>query len=186
MENWNLNVNILEDWIQADEEYVIVSVKLYDTSTEAESNIDFRVINLARMKVTIASPNVGQSVSGIVEFSGTVDGVQHDFMEYKVDNGEWEFATDLPNLEVGSQDWSYNWDSTTVSDGSTRLSFRMVNESGVKTDDIRRTIDVDNMPAAPDFVFTGVVEVLDEVGLPVQTAVAVSYTHLTLPTSVTV
>ena len=48
----------------------------------------------------------------------------------------------------------------------------MVNESGVKTDDIRRTIDVDNMPAAPDFVFSGVVQVLDEVGLPVQSAVA--------------
>ena len=170
--NWNLNVNVLEDWIQADEEYVIVSVKLYDTATQSESNIDFRVINLARMKVTIASPTVGQTVSGIVEFSGTVDGVQHDFMEYKVDNGGWEFATDLPELEVGSQDWSFNWDSTTVSDGSTRLSFRMVNESGVKTDDIRRTIDVDNMPAAPDFVFSGVVQVLDEVGLPVQSAVA--------------
>ena len=172
IDNWNLNVNVLEDWIQADEEYVIVSVKLYDTATQAESNIDFRVINLARMKVTIASPTVGQSVSGMVEFSGTVDGIQHDFMEYKVDNGGWEFATELPELEVGSQDWSFNWDSTTVSDGSTRLSFRMVNESGVKTDDIRRTIDVDNMPAAPDFVFTGVVEVLDEVGLPVQSAVA--------------
>ncbi len=172
IDNWNLNVNVLEDWIQADEEYVIVSVKLYDTATQSESNIDFRVINLARMKVTIASPTVGESVSGMVEFSGTVDGVQHDFMEYKVDNGEWEYATDLPELEVGSQDWSFNWDSTTVPDGSTRLGFRMVNESGVKTDDIRRTIDVDNMPAAPDFVFTGVVEVLDEVGLPVQSAVA--------------
>ena len=170
--SWSLNVNVLEDWIQADEEYVIVSVKLYDTNTESESNIDFRVINLARMKVTIASPTVGQSVSGLVEFSGTVDGVQHDYLEYKVDNGEWDFATDLPPLEVGSQDWTFNWDSTAVTDGSTRLSFRMVNESGVKTDDIRRTINVDNMPAAPDFVFTGVVEVLDEVGLPVQTAVA--------------
>ena len=30
-----------------------MSVKLYDTATEAESNIDFRVINLARMKVTM-------------------------------------------------------------------------------------------------------------------------------------
>ena len=71
-----------------------MSVKLYDTATQSESNIDFRVINLARMKVTIASPTVGQSVSGMVEFSGTVDGVQHDFMEYKVDNGAWEFATE--------------------------------------------------------------------------------------------
>ena len=172
IESWTLNVNVLEDWVQSDEEYVIVSVKLYDTTTEAESNVDFRVINLARMKVTIASPNVGQSVNGMVEFTGTVDGVQHDYMEFKVDNGEWEFASELPALEVGSQDWSFSWDSTTVSDGSTRLSFRMVNESGVKTDDIRRTINVDNMPAAPDFVFIGVVEVSDEVGLPVQSAVA--------------
>ena len=30
-------------------------------------------ISLARMKVTIASPTVGQTVNGMVEFSGTVD-----------------------------------------------------------------------------------------------------------------
>ena len=170
--NWNLNVNVLEDWVQSDEEYVIVSARAYDTVSEAESNIDFRVINLARMKVTLASPAVGESISGLVDFSGSVDGVQHDYIEFKVDNGQWEFGTALPELEVGSQDWSFSWDSTTVSDGSTRISFRMVNESGVKTDDVRRTFDVDNMPAAPDFAFAGVVEIQDEVGLPVLSAVA--------------
>ena len=48
----------------------------------------------------------------------------------------------------------------------------MVNESGVKTDDVRRTFDIDNMPAAPDFTFIGDVEIQDAVGLPVLDAVA--------------
>ena len=80
VDNWNLNVNVLEDWVQSDEEYVIVSARAYDTVSEAESNIDFRVINLARMKVTLASPAVGESISGLVDFSGSVDGVQPDTM----------------------------------------------------------------------------------------------------------
>ena len=170
--NWNLDVNIKEDWVQSDEDYVLVSARAFDTQTQAESNLDFRVINLARMKITLASPAVGESIQGMVDFSGSVDGIQHDYIEYKVDNGDWEFATDLPELEVGSQDWSFSWDSTVTPDGSTRLSFRMVNESGVKTDDVRRTFEIDNMPAAPDFAFSGVVQIQDEVGLPVLTAVA--------------
>ena len=51
----------------------------------------------------------------MVEFGGTVDGVQHDH-GIQVDNGEWGAATDCLELEVGEQDWSFNWDSTTVSD----------------------------------------------------------------------
>lgn len=172
VDNWNLDVTVKEEWIQTDEDYVIVSARAYDTETQSESNIDFRVINLARMRITLASPAVGESISGVVDFSGTVDGVEHDYIEYKIDNGEWGLATTLPELEVGSQDWSFSWDSTSVVDGSTRISFRMVNESGVKTDDVRRTFDIDNMPAAPDFTFIGDVEIQDAVGLPVLDAVA--------------
>ena len=172
IENWNLNINVQESWIQTDEDFVRVSVRAFDSASGSESNVDFRDINLARMKVTLASPGVGESISGMVDFTGSVDGVQHDYIEYKVDNGEWELAIDLPDLEVGSQDWTFSWDSTVVPDGSTRISFRMVNESNVKTDDVRRTFDVDNMPAAPDFTFSGVVQVYNDVGLPVLTAVA--------------
>jgi len=172
LDSWFLDVTIKSDWIELDEDYVIVSVRAFDTDTEAESAVDFRVINLARMGITLASPTVGTSLQGNVDFSGTVEGVEHDYIEFKVDSGDWEFGMSLPELEVGNQDWTFSWDSRQVTDGSTRLSFRMVNESGLKTDDVRRTFTIDNQPAAPDFIFTGVVEIKDEVGLPMLSAVA--------------
>ena len=52
-----------------------------------------------------------------------------------------------------------------VVDGSTEY-FRMVNESGVKTDDVRRTFDIDNIPAAQFHIYW-CVEIQDAVGLPV-------------------
>jgi len=172
LDDWYLDVTIKSDWIEAEEDYVLVSVRAYDTNTEEESAIDYRVVSLARMDITIASPVVGTSLQGNVDFSGSVEGIEHDYIEFKVDSGEWKFGVNLPDLEVGSQDWTFTWDSTKVPDGSTRLSFRMVNESGIKTDDVRRTFNIDNQPAAPDFIFTGVVEIKDEVGLPMLSAVA--------------
>jgi hypothetical protein len=172
IDDWSLDVTIKSDWIELDEDYVLVSVRAFDTVTEAESAVDFRVISLARIGITLASPTVGTSLQGNVDFSGTVEGIEHDYIEFKVDSGDWQFAMSLPELEVGSQDWSFSWDSRQAPDGSTRLSFRMVNESGLKTDDVRRTFTIDNQPAAPDFIFTGVVGIKDEVGLPMQSAVA--------------
>ena len=172
IDDWSLDVTIKSEWIELDEDYVLVSVRAFDTVTEAESAVDYRVINLARMGITLASPTVGTSLQGNVDFSGTVEGVEHDYIEFKVDSGAWQFAMSLPELEVGNQDWSFSWDSREVPDGSTRLSFRMVNESGLKTDDVRRTFTIDNQPAAPDFIFTGVVQIKDDVGLPMQSAVA--------------
>ena len=172
LENWFLDVTIKSDWIDIDEDYVLVSVRAFDTETEAESAVDFRRVYLARMGITLASPTVGSDIQGIVDFSGTVEGVEHDYIEFKVDSGDWQFGVDLPEMEVGNQDWTFSWDSRGVPDGSTKISFRMVNESDVKTDDVRRTFNIDNQPAAPDFIFVGVVEIKDEVGLPMQSAVA--------------
>ena len=47
----------------------------------------------------------------------------------------------------------------------------MVNESGAMSDALRRTYNVDNLPAAPNFGFYGSVEIFDA-GLPVNSAVA--------------
>jgi hypothetical protein len=105
------------------------------------------------MAVTIAGPPLGTALQGTVEFSGTVEGVEHDILEYRIDNGDWLVGEELSQMEVGSQDWSFTWNSNSVDDGSHRIAFRMVNESGVVTDDIRRTYTVDNQPAAPDFLF---------------------------------
>ena len=52
-----------------------------------------------------------------------------------------------------------------------RISVRMVNTSGVVSDVVKRTYEVDNLPAAPNFAFTGTVGVYDG-GLSVNNAVA--------------
>ena len=100
------------------------------------------------MAVTIAGPAIGTALQGTVEFSGTVEGVEHDILEYKIDNGDWLVGEELTSLATGTQDWSFSWNSNSVDDGSHRINFRMVNESGVKTDEVRRTYTVDNQPAA--------------------------------------
>ena len=168
--SWFLDVSVKESWIRQDEDYVLILARAL-TDEGDESAIDARQVNLARMAVTIAGPPLGTAIQGSVDFSGTVEGVQHDLLEYRVDNGDWLVGEELTSMEVGSQDWSFSWNSNSVDDGSHRFSFRMVNESGVMTDDVRRTYSVDNQPAAPDFMFQGSVEIMDQ-ALPVFSAVA--------------
>ena len=170
VENWFLDVSVKSDWIRQDEDYVLILTRAI-SDEGAESSIDARFVNLARMVVTLAGPAVGTALTGSVEFTGTAEGLEPDRLEFKVDSGEWALGEELEFMEVGSQDWSFTWNSNSVEDGSHRLSFRMVNESGVVTDTIRRTYIIDNMPAAPDFVYQGSVEIMDQ-GLPVYSAVA--------------
>ena len=168
--NWYLDVSVSSDWVRADEDYTLILARAISDDGE-ESLLDARYVRLARMLVTLAGPSVGTLLDGSVEFSGTVEGLEHDRLEYKVDSGEWLLGEELDFLDVGTQDWSFSWNSNSVEDGSHRLSFRMVNDSGVATDTIRRTYTIDNQPAAPDFVFQSTVEILDQ-GLPVYSAVA--------------
>ena len=170
VDNWFLDISIKSDWIRQDEEYVLVLARAISDDGQ-ESSIEVRFVNLARMAVTLAGPSAGTALEGSVEFTGTVEGLEHDRLEFKVGSGEWLLGEELEFLEVGSQDWSFTWNSNSVEDGSHRLSFRMVNDSGVATDTVRRTYTVDNQPAAPDFVFQGSVEIMDQ-GLPVYSAVA--------------
>ena len=168
--SWYLDVSVKDSWVRQDEDYVLVLARAINDEGE-ESAIDARWINIARMAVTIAGPAIGTALQGTVEFSGTAEGVEHDVLEYKVDNGDWLVGEELDSIDTGSLDWSFSWNSNSVDDGSHRLNFRMVNKSGVKTDEVRRTYTVDNQPAAPDFQFQGSVEIMDQ-DLPVFSAVA--------------
>ena len=170
VESWYLDVSIKDSWVRQDEDYALVLSRAINDEGD-ESAIDARWVNIARMAVTIAGPAIGTALQGTVEFSGTVEGVEHDILEYKIDNGDWLVGEELTSLAAGTQDWSFSWNSNSVDDGSHRINFRMVNESGVKTDEVRRTYTVDNQPAAPDFLFQGTVEIMDQ-DLPVYSAVA--------------
>ncbi len=168
--SWFIDISVKDNWVRQDEDYVLVMARAL-TDEGDESSLDVRWVNIARMAVTIAGPPLGTALQGTVEFSGTVEGVEHDILEYRVNNGDWLVGEELAEMDVGSQDWSFSWNSNSVDDGSHRIAFRMVNQSGVVTDDVRRTYTVDNQPAAPDFLFQGTVEIRDQ-DLPVYSAVA--------------
>lgn len=170
IENWYLDLTIDDGWIASNEEYTVVYARGLTSEGEA-STVDVRVIHLARMAVTFTSPSLGTDLVGSVEFTGTAEGTEHERVEYKINNEAWVTGENLQPQEDGIQDWSFSWDSTTVEDGSHRISIRMVNESGAMSDALRRTYNVDNLPAAPNFGFYGSVEIFDA-GLPVNSAVA--------------
>ena len=170
LSSWFLDVSIKDSWVRQDEDYVLVMARALTEDGE-ESLIDARWVKIARMEVTITGPTLGTALQGSVDFSGTVEGVEHDIIEYRIDNGDWLLGGELSEMEVGTQDWSFSWNSNSVDDGTHRIAFRMVNQSGVISDDVRRTYTIDNQPAAPDFIFQGSVEIRDQ-DLPVYSAVA--------------
>jgi subtilisin family serine protease len=170
VEDWYLDMTVDDDWVNPDESYTLVYARSLNEAGEA-SMIELRIVRFARMAVTITEPSLGTPLVGLVTFEGIAEGTEHDRIEFKVDNGDWQLGDSLTYQEEGSQDWSFTWDSTEVSDGSHRISVRMVNASEVASDVLKRTYEVDNLPAAPDFAFAGSVGVYDG-GLPVNAAVA--------------
>ena len=170
VEDWYFDITVDDDWVDPDESYTLVYARALNEAGEA-SVIDIRIVRFARMTVSISEPPLGTALVGSVAFSGTVEGLDHDRVEYKIDGDDWQLGDQLTEQEEGVQDWSFTWDSTQVGDGSHRISVRMVNTSGVVSDTVKRTYEVDNLPAAPNFAFTGTVGVYDG-GLPVNNAVA--------------
>ncbi len=169
-EDWYFDITVDDDWVDADEAYTLIYARALTEGGEA-SVLDVRIVQFARISISLSEPPLGTALVGSVDFSGTVEGTEHDRVEYKIDGQDWQLGDDLDEQEEGVQEWSFSWDSTQVGDGSHRISVRMVNATGVTSDVLKRTYEVDNLPAAPNFAFTGTVGVYDG-GLPVNDAVA--------------
>ena len=170
VEDWYIDMVVDDDWVDADEAYTLIYARALNEDGEA-SVVDVRVVRFARMTVSISEPPLGTALVGLVEFSGTAEGIEHDRIEYKIGSQDWQLGDNLNQEGETVQDWSFTWDSSAVADGSHRVSVRLVNASGVTSDVLKRTYEVDNLPAAPNFAFTGTVGVYDG-GLPVNSAVA--------------
>ena len=92
-----------------------------------------------------------------------------------------------PADDYGWTEWSFNWDTTRLKDDEYRLSVRIVSAVGVVSEEIRRQVRVDNVDPMPDLLFVSKSISVQEFGIPIKesyvnTFLAVSYTHLTLPT----
>lgn len=166
---WYLDVLIKDEWYDSEELNVVIEVKALGVDDLVSS--DIRYGNIGKMVANFGSPSSGSTISGYTTFSGTAQGVNPDYLIYRVNSGEWLNAYSFDKEDFGPQDWSFTWDSTEVPDGSHKISIRLVNESGTESDITRRTFTVDNLPAAPELRFQGTVQVYDQ-DLPAQSAMA--------------
>ena len=169
VESWYLDVLIKEDWVDEDENYVIVEARAVGDGDLLSS--DARWGNLGKMMVSFGSPSSGSTLSGTVSFSGIAQGVEPQKLVYRVDSGEWKDAHSFDDTDNSAQDWSFTWDSTEVDDGSHKISVKLINVSGVESELVRRTFNIDNLPAAPELRFQGSVTIMDQ-DLPADNAVA--------------
>ena len=160
VDQWYTDLTIDTGWIIEDEQYALLMARSVTAQGET-SSIDLRVIHLSQLTAAITSPPLGSSLVGTVDIQGTAIGSEPDRLEYKIDNGDWVLGDNLDSDEEGEQPWSFSWDSTSVEDGNRRISVRLVNISGDTSEPIRRTYEVDNLPAAPNFAFTGTVDTYD-------------------------
>ena len=167
---WFLDLTLQEEWADETADYTLVLARARTEQGDL-SAADVRWFDLGKMEATITGPSANFVLEGSVTFTGSAQGPDPHSIEAKVDNGPWTLAANLDDEDFVEQSWSWSWDSTTVDDGDHRISFRFVNTSGATSEAVRRTWEVDNLPAAPELGLTGIATVLER-DLPVTTAVA--------------
>lgn len=167
---WFLDVTLLDEWAEDNVDYTLVLARAVTAQGDI-SAADVRWFELGMMKATITGPSTNVVLEGSVTFTGTAQGPDPSAVEARVNNGPWTLADTLEDEDFVEQDWSWTWDSTSVDDGDHRVSFRFVNTSGATSEAVRRTWEVDNLPAAPELGLTGLTSVILR-DLPVSRAVA--------------
>ena len=170
VDNWDYNLKINDDWYHEDEQFTFIQARAIDDSGQL-SKIATNWANIVRFSISLFSPSSNEPVQDVINVNGQVEGTEHDIVEYSIDGGDWILGEELEFQESGVQDFSFNWDSNTVDDGTHRIDVKFTNESGYSPDSVRRTFKVDNQPPAPSFTFRGSVEVKDQ-DLSVTSAVA--------------
>ncbi|MBM54025.1 MAG: hypothetical protein CMB36_03235 [Euryarchaeota archaeon] len=180
---WFYDLELKDSWVlyEDDDPDKITNDKhlaLYAIASDADgnqSNPAVRTFKISRTEISLVSPLSRTLLSGTVEVTGEVEGVEHDRIEYKIDDGEWQtgvFLTEHDGVgEDGPDTWSFDWDTTEADDGYREFFVRMVNQSGFETQTISRSYTIDNIPPAPSFRFQGDVEVFDQ-KLPAESAYA--------------
>jgi len=115
--------------------------------------------------VTMGGPSGQNPVSGNVNVYGTWESVNGGAMQWRLGTDPWEVAQTFGGSGSGEGDWSVTWDTEEVDDGFYRLSARMVSGDGIYSEEIRRTVEVDNYPPAANLMFRTGLSV-EEYGIP--------------------
>ena len=168
--NWFIDVSIKPEWNDYYENYTLVKVRAISETDEVIAE-GFRIVYIGRMHMEVSNPDKNEDLVGNVQFEGSYDAIEPDRIEFRVDNNvDWQLGTEIQNQDSTGQ-WSFSWDSSELSDGSHLFSFRLVNESGVKSEITNIEYYIDNIPPQPELQFIGAVQIIER-GLPIQSAVA--------------
>ena len=160
---WSLYFYV-QEW--GDNERLFVEVKAHD-STGAWSQTNDTSFWMGRQTISIENPSGQNPVSGTTTISGTFLSPNPIAVEWRVGRGEWQEIPVSSSSSYTEVDWSINWDTTELDDGTHRIAVQGRDQSGVISDELRRTIEIDNYPPAPELSIFGSISV-EEYGVPVE------------------
>ena len=163
--NWS-HTFYAQDWVDGEE--ITFEVKARD-STEAWSDTEVVELMLGSQSISIGNPSGQTAVSGNTHVSGTFLSPEPIAVEWRIGRGPWQEIAVSSSQDYTSVDWSVYWDTSEYEDGFHRIAVQGRDQSGVISDELRRTIEVDNYPPAPDLAIFGSISV-EEYGVPVEDA----------------
>ena len=129
------------------------------------SDIQKRTHEIGRVTLTLDSPSGQNSVVGDVQFEGEYETVNGGTIQWRIGKEDWVDARTYFGSGGTTDMFSFNWDSTEHPDGSQRISLRFVSGTGVRSEEVRVTLEIDNQPPAPDLMFRSGLTV-SEWGIP--------------------
>ncbi|MFL2956033.1 MAG: S8 family serine peptidase [Candidatus Thalassarchaeaceae archaeon] len=153
-ENWSTQFSIpdfAEDEINAQK--IEISLKArnefdqWSESQEADHNI-------GRVKINLSTPRSQELLEGDVIFQGDFETVNGGSLQWRIGKEDWVEEFVINTGQGGHSDsYSFNWDSTQFPDGPHRISLRILSGGGIKSEEVRMSIEIDNIPPAPDLMF---------------------------------
>jgi subtilisin family serine protease len=134
------------------------------------SNLTDFEYRIGIVNMTLNSPSGQDSLSGVVSVSGQLESIDSATIQWRLGTEDWEDAATYSGNREFESEWSFNWDTTSVKDGEYRLSVRLDSGVGVVTEEIRRSVTIDNVPPTPDLVFVSKSISVQEFGIPMSEA----------------
>ena len=154
-------------------EFTEDEINILEVSIEAQARNQFdqwsdvveQKHEVGLVEVTMGGPSGQDTVTGSINVYGTWESVNGGTVQWRLGTNSWETAQTFGGSGSGNGDWSVTWNTEEVDDGFYRLSVRIISGDGVHSEEIRRTVEVDNDPPAPDLIFRTGLSV-EEYGIP--------------------
>jgi subtilisin family serine protease len=141
------------------------------------SNLTTATYELGWVDVTLDEPTGNKALNGTVRIGGDFASVGSGEVQVRVSKGDWFIVREVglssspERQELG--EWNYDWDTTSLPEGWTRIATRVVTDDGYRSTELRQSVEIDNIAPAPLFEIESM-SVL-EYGMPLYKAHVNSY-----------